>query len=85
MTQNANNTQRTNNSNFDGQKRISAPETTRNNFENADDSMDEINMISKVKELTESAAQMDLKATPTYNLEKRLKEIKKMMNTVCAK
>lgn len=82
-----NNTQRTNNSktNFDGQRRISAPETTRNNFENADDSMDEINMISKVKELTESATQMDLKSTPTYNLEKRLKEIKKMMNTVCAK
>jgi len=42
-------------------------------------------MISKVKELTESATQMDLKSTPTYNLEKRLKEIKKMMNTVCAK
>lgn len=82
-----NNTQHTNNSytNFDGYKRISAPETTRNNFENADDSMDEINMISKVKELTESASRMDLKSTPTYNLEKRLKEIKKMMNTVCAK
>lgn len=47
--------------------------------------MEEIDMISKVKELTESAAKMDLKSTPVFNMEKRLKEIKTMMNKVCAK
>lgn len=64
---------------------LTANETTRQNFENLNDSMEEINMISKVKELTESASKMDLNSTPVYNLEKRLKEIKLMMNKVCAK
>jgi len=64
---------------------MNANETTRQNFENADDSMEEIKMIADVKELTDSASKLDLKATPIYNLEKRLKEIKTMMNKVCAK
>lgn len=64
---------------------LTANETTRQNFENLNDSMEEIDMISKVKELTETASKMDIKSTPVYNLEKRLKEIKTMMNKVCAK
>jgi len=47
--------------------------------------MEEIRMISKMKELTDSASKLDLKATPVFNLEKKLKDIKLMMNKVCAK
>jgi len=54
-------------------------------MENADDSMQEIQMIGKIKELTESTSRLDLKSTPLYNIESKLKNIKKMMNTLCAK
>jgi len=62
-----------------------AMDTTQQNINSAEDSMEEIKMISKMKELTESASKLDLKATPVFNLEKKLKEIKNMMNKVCAK
>jgi len=60
-------------------------ELTQHNMENADDSMQEIQMIGKIKELTESTSRLDLKSTPLYNIENKLKSIKKMMNTLCAK
>jgi len=46
--------------------------------------MEEIRMISKMKELTESASKLNLGATPVFNIEKKLKDIKTMMNKVCA-